>query len=339
MATVNITEYLKQVSELEASVNRQEQVITQVEQELEQNKPQKAIVKMPVLEKKSLPKREIAIDNGEKETRKNAISGLILGIIFTIIGSSIMKSDEEFGEHFESFAGCIILIAGVIFLIAGIYYAYKVINNKREYQIKNTDLQRKYEQEAEKVKEYNTQQEKAFEHQLAQYEKDQDAANKAYIQEQERYSIAKQASMQLEQSLDETKDTLTKLYALDIIFPKYRNLIAMTTMYEYLASGRCSELKGPNGAYNIYESELRQNIIIGELSAVMTKLEEIKQNQYVLYSEVRKTNKALSDISSDIQMLLNQTAEISAASKIAAFCSQITAQNTAALAYIAIANG
>ena len=83
---------------------------------------------------------------------------------------------------------------------------------------------------------------------------------------------------------------LRNLYEEGIIYPKYQNLVAVSTIYEYLASGRCDRLEGPNGAYNLYEMELRQNIVIGQLSTITEHLEQIKENQYTLYYEIQSAN-------------------------------------------------
>ncbi|MBR4711255.1 MAG: hypothetical protein IKP10_04430 [Clostridia bacterium] len=85
---------------------------------------------------------------------------------------------------------------------------------------------------------------------------------------------------------------MTDYYAKDVIYPKYRALPALTSIYEYLSSGRCSTLTGADGAYNLYETETRQNIIIGQLSAVIENLEQIRTNQYVLYQEMRRINES-----------------------------------------------
>jgi hypothetical protein len=85
-------------------------------------------------------------------------------------------------------------------------------------------------------------------------------------------------------------------YDENVIFPKYRNMIAITTINEYLLSGRCFELEGPNGAYNLYEMELRQNIIIGQLSTVIDNLEQIRNNQFSLYRELIHTNESVNQI-------------------------------------------
>ena len=90
----------------------------------------------------------------------------------------------------------------------------------------------------------------------------------------------------LEKPLKETKENLEKVYAKNTIYPKYRNLPVLTSIYEYYVTGRCEELSGPYGAYNLYEDEVRKDKIISQLNTVIANLEQIKQNQYKLYEQV-----------------------------------------------------
>ncbi len=92
---------------------------------------------------------------------------------------------------------------------------------------------------------------------------------------------------QLNRPLQETTEILNKLYSSDYIYPKYRNLPALTSIYEYLVTGRCDELSGPHGAYNLYEDEVRKDTIISKLSDVVANLEKIRGNQYMLYECIR----------------------------------------------------
>ena len=71
-----------------------------------------------------------------------------------------------------------------------------------------------------------------------------------------------------EASLSITKQTLESLYGLNLIYPKYRNYTAIASFYEYFCSGRCKELTGHEGAYNIFEQEVRMGIIIDKLDAI-----------------------------------------------------------------------
>lgn len=95
----------------------------------------------------------------------------------------------------------------------------------------------------------------------------------------------------LEDQYYETKDILDEYYEKNIIFPKYRNIVAISSLYEYLESGRCSRLDGHEGAYNIYENELRQEIIIRKLDDVIQRLDMIADNQIMLYNAITECNK------------------------------------------------
>ena len=126
-----------------------------------------------------------------------------------------------------------------------------------------------------------------------------------------------------------------QLYATEIIFGKYRDLAAITSFYEYLISGRCETLDGTNGCYNLYESELRANIIINKLDAIGDSLEQIKENQYMLYSQLSQTNTELSSLNSTTTAMLNgirDTAEIFLEH------SAVIAHNSAVSAYYAKLN-
>lgn len=122
------------------------------------------------------------------------------------------------------------------------------------------------------------------------------------------------------------KEALRTLYEENIIYPKYQNLVAVSTIYEYLASGRCDRLEGPNGAYNLYEMELRQNIVIGQLSTITEHLEQIKENQYTLYYEIQNANRnsesMLSSIGDDV--------------KFSAYQNAATAKNVETMRYISM---
>ncbi len=94
----------------------------------------------------------------------------------------------------------------------------------------------------------------------------------------------------LRSSLNSTQKLLNNLYSYNIIYPKYRSMIAVTMFCEYLESGRCKQLQGTDGAYNLFEKELRDRIIIAELKTISSQLESIRQTQYMLYEEIKRGN-------------------------------------------------
>ena len=110
------------------------------------------------------------------------------------------------------------------------------------------------------------------------------------------FNEARTDVFKMKQTYKDSQNVLRKLYDLDVIYPKYRNIVAMASINEYFESGRCTELKGPNGAYNLYEQEIRMNLIIVSLGAILNNLNAIKQNQYCLFQTLTDAKKEMHSI-------------------------------------------
>ena len=138
------------------------------------------------------------------------------------------------------------------------------------------------------------------------------------------------------------------MYNLDIVFMKYRNPVAISSFYEYLMSGRCTVLEGVDGAYNIYETESRLNQITTQLDQVIDSLESIKQNQFVIYSEIQEMNMSLQSLEASMNTAIDSmssmnrkldgisenTAVTAYYSKVNAYYAQKTAQLTNAIGWL-----
>lgn len=135
-----------------------------------------------------------------------------------------------------------------------------------------------------------------------------------------------------------TRATLDRLYSIDVIKPKYRELIPIVTMYEYFDYERCYDLVGPNGAYNLYENESRQNIIISNLNQVISMLSRIEHNQHALYEAIRESNYYAEKMYSQANAMLKTHKAIEHNSAIAAYNAKIAAENSTISAYIDICN-
>ena len=71
------------------------------------------------------------------------------------------------------------------------------------------------------------------------------AADRKRVQEElESLPEKRQILAECTRSVEESQQLLDKLYELNVIFPKYRDLVAVSQMYEYVASGRCNTLSG-----------------------------------------------------------------------------------------------
>lgn len=129
----------------------------------------------------------------------------------------------------------------------------------------------------------------------------------------------------LKSSFNNTRKLLDKLYSYNIIYSKYRNMVAVTMFCEYLESGICTQLKGHEGAYNQFEKELRDRIIIAELKTISSQLESIRQTQYMLYEEVKRGNDTANRILKSAERMEDN-------SEIEKYNSEVIAQNSAIIA-------
>ena len=218
----------------------------------------------------------------------------------------------------------------------------------------------KYEKEYPEVIKRNQETEKELElrkENLIQQAKNESEARIAQIKEnnENRDSFPEVFAEQFTtDELQLAKDTYKQLliareryYLPDVIFFYYWDMAAIATMYEYLKSGRCASLEGPNGAYNLYETELRANAVISKLDVVIAKLDKIKNNQYVLYSTMKSIDSKLSridrkmdeacaslrNISTNTTAIMENTEVIAYNTAKTAFYSEMTAAISAAMLF------
>lgn len=138
---------------------------------------------------------------------------------------------------------------------------------------------------------------------------------------------------------------LRSLYSCGIIYEKYRNPVALSSFYDYLAAGRCESLTGADGAYNIFESEVRLDLIITKLDVVISQLDQIRANQYTLYCEMSKMNKSLDELNRTAKSMSHRLwnieehqKKISNNTKKISDITEVIAHNTAVTAFYAKKN-
>ena len=131
----------------------------------------------------------------------------------------------------------------------------------------------------------------------------------------------------IKSAITNTQTELDILYASNFIYPKYRNLIAVASMYEYLDSGRCNSLEGADGAYNIYELEVRLDRIITKLDIIISNLEQIRANQYYLYTAIKEMQPNIDRVTSAIIENTNKLNEVAVNTAVTAYTAQVIERN------------
>ena len=300
MDTQKLKEYLKQIFDIEMALYTHKKVITEYRQKRQQQVPTKPELSLPEKPKapmlNSITNDKLIPLSSINEATKGGIVFLIMfgiaGVIFggmgflatmdqLLLGGQVFNNDDAIGLMVA------MLLLGVPAAIIGIYYSRKLW--KKETQIvlsANENLKKQYENQLGHYQIAESKAKQTYEKKLSEY----NALIPIYEAE------TKEQLTQLNDLLGKLNATRDKLYSSDIIYLKYRDLIAISTIYEYLASGRCSELEGPNGAYNLYENELRANIIIGSLGQIISDIQQIKNGQFALYQELHNSNRVIASI-------------------------------------------
>lgn len=149
-------------------------------------------------------------------------------------------------------------------------------------------------------KEYEAEQEQIS----LQYKRDLEADRARVNREKQMALVYRTARNEMHATYCKTKDILDKMYGLDVIYGKYRyNIVAIAMFSEYFQSGRCNTLEGHEGAYNIYENEIRLGTIIGKLDEIIVRLDRIEQNQYRLFMAITEISKQQTRILSNLDAM------------------------------------
>ena len=204
--------------------------------------------------------------------------GLFL-IMFIVPIFTECSIDEFFHSLFPSFLPFLLLFLFIIYICV-------------KYLIK-----RKREIEQKLINDHNIIDEQ-YNKNYTKFQLEINEYNKLY---NERKQTEINVSNLLKNDISELQNRLSSLYGLNIIYSKYHDWIAVCSFLEYFESGRCDKLDGTTGAYNLYESEKRQNSIIAELSKIGNNLETIKLNQYELYCAMTSANTNIDSVLNDIK--------------------------------------
>ncbi|RHS33390.1 hypothetical protein DWV52_06900 [Ruminococcaceae bacterium AF10-16] len=313
MNSQELLEYVRRVKDLEIGVYEAQQIQDEFYQSVKAHKPRKPAEPRYLSGMIPPPPQE----PDEQNAGGAAAAWFFVALAFLILG--------VWGTNEVEFCGLSVLnfvIAG----LAAIATVGVLIDGKRrqereeeEYQAKLQEYENnlgQYQLRLSEIESENQKKRDLYRKQLVAYSEEvADYVNRSNTER----DVLFDAKWKLQAAL-------RNLYEEGIIYPKYQNLVAVSTIYEYLASGRCDRLEGPNGAYNLYEMELRQNIVIGQLSTITEHLEQIKENQYTLYYEIQNANRnsesMLSSIGDDV--------------KFSAYQNAATAKNVETMRYISM---
>lgn len=292
-----LIEYLKDAISLESDIATQEATCNQYNAEMEERKPE-----FHAVSENKLPDAPMLENvNGEH------VGSYLFCAAVCIIGGLFFV-----GSGIEGWA-----VWGILFIIAGILCILGSVLHVRNVNQRNESRQSAYNQKVNNVKAKNK-----------DIQKQNAGAHETF---QQRFREWEECSSETNQVMDARKDdtssVLSRLYDLDVIYPKYRNLPALTSICEYLITGRCDSLTGPHGAYNLYEDEVRKNTVISQLNTVIENLESIKNNQYMLYQQVKQIQHNSSQMLTDMQELKGYAITMTQLTALSAYYTALNERN------------
>lgn len=296
-----IKKYLENAKTLETHVYTQKRIINKLLHKINNLKTSEDVFSTPWKpESQNTPKEVLS-----SFILSFVVSGLIPATI--VIGWIIYVTFSPFVTTEEILTRNILLSILFALICATIYTSNIIFKNNKVYR---EDMKR-------------------YKDQLNNYNKSVENEKKRLVEvDKEKKYLLLQVN-ELNNTLKSTKNTLKEFYdSNNFIYPKYQNMLAVTQILEYLQSERCYTLKGPDGAYNLYETELRMNRIIGNLTHILNNLQEIKYTQYMIYEEICRGNEIAEQILNEIDSSNGMIQQIQVNSAVAAYNSQIAAQNS-----------
>lgn len=309
LSLADYKDYLKQVKDLEASCYQQRQWLSNMEEQLNEALGSNNYISTPLSENKPPMKYSEGI-------RKAAIAGALLGTIPGLILGAILYN--FFLHRSLSLTACLIIgvIIGILVAWFWCFFVEVPILQVDGYFHKVRASQYHYSKSIE------------------QDEKTKVIRHRIRAQNDQVISKLTPIVQKSRQELQQTQDLLQQYYNLDVVYPKYRGLVPICTIYEYIESGRCVSLTGPNGAYNLYESELRMNLIIDKLDTVIDELVAIKESQYMLYEAIQASNEQLARLSNAVDNLQSTADSIERNTELSSYYNGITATNAAFMGWL-----
>lgn len=186
---------------------------------------------------------------------------------------------------------------------------------------------------------YNTSGKNAFNEKMGAYD---EATQKDALRVQKELSLKQvfQAQLQdVQRKKAATTSTLASLYDIGVIHPKYRhNIVAVSSFYDYFDTGRCLCFTGPGGAYDTFENDLHFHRLETKLDVIITKLDEIIENQRTLSDLMRDANNTLYRIEQSNKKMMGSMSRIESNSEITAYNTRCTMESNKVIEHIAVYN-
>lgn len=294
---VDLKEYLKSVYELESVLE------TSMLLEREYSNTLVTLGRPMKLVEPCKPEKGKEDTSGTKEDLKRCTLRFLLflavAIIIAVVYYIVLLNDEAFNRWLYRtddtalgslvlFLSAILLIGLVIFDILGLLQSVIAIIgavpahlfNKAKAGIKGNV---KYKQSIT-----------MFNEQMEQYRLAKSKEEERLYGERAIAASLRKKCDELTTANEQLRNSLAKLYDMDILHYSFRNKKAVERLYYYIDTRICYQLEGDKGAYLRYQDDLRTEAIVGAIDnfrrSVEQRLDMIIRNQRAALAELRSVN-------------------------------------------------
>ena len=183
------------------------------------------------------------------------------------------------------------------------------------------------------VKKENDSNKKDYDEKLLQYKNDVANENRRIEDELVKKHFLEIEIQVLIDKRNQSKQVLAELYDLNILYSKYRNFVATSSILEYLESGICDTLEGRDGAYKFFEEEIRLDRIILKLDDAINQLSRIANTQALLHNQVLYSNQRLEGLIDSTNSMANQISSLTENVSDISYSLEQNVSNSAIAAY------
>lgn len=154
----------------------------------------------------------------------------------------------------------------------------------------------------------------------------------------EEKAFLEQERDKVDSMLDSLRRDLAEAYSYGIVYGTYQNFCAVSSFYEYISSGICEGLEGPDGAMRLYRNEAMQGRVVESLDKIIDSLDEIKANQVTLFDAIERGNNTSERLLESTVYLSQQNDQVIQNTAIDAHNSKIMKNDMNMLTWIAAGN-
>lgn len=139
-----------------------------------------------------------------------------------------------------------------------------------------------------------------------------------------RESIINQDQEEIKEQLKIAQRNLDQIYSMNVLTSdEYKNLTAVTTLYEYLETGVCDRINGSGGIYDTYR---REKIELERLRLQCEMNETMKDTKRMISREMQQVRETVQGFGDSLREISRTNAEIAQNTAISAAANQQTAE-------------